>query len=115
MLHVDQHVMVASIRKALDMKPYIAIVHRDPDSAYGITFPDAPGCFSAADSLDDLFGVAEDALVAWCEIMSEHRTALPDPRDLSDLEQDPAWAEAFSDAILVIALRPPKIAFQTAA
>lgn len=34
------------------MKPYIGIVHQDPGTAYGITFSDAPGCFSAADSLE---------------------------------------------------------------
>jgi hypothetical protein len=27
---------------------YPVYVHKDPDSAYGVTFPDFPGCFSAA-------------------------------------------------------------------
>ena len=40
------------------MKPYIAIVHKDQDSAYGLSFPDAPGCFSAADDMDDVFANA---------------------------------------------------------
>jgi len=26
-----------------------------------MTFPDAPGCFSAADEIDDLFAMAEEA------------------------------------------------------
>ena len=30
---------------------YPVYVHKDPDSAYGVTFPDFPGCFSAADEL----------------------------------------------------------------
>lgn len=33
------------------MKPNIVIVHKDENSAYGMSFPDAPGCFSAASSL----------------------------------------------------------------
>ena len=37
------------------MKPYIVIVHKDEHSAYGMSFPDAPGCFSAADEIDDHF------------------------------------------------------------
>ena len=49
------------------MKPYIVIVHKDPESAYGMTFPDAPGCFSAADEIDDLFAMAEEALSLWAE------------------------------------------------
>jgi predicted RNase H-like HicB family nuclease len=27
-----------------------------------MTFPDAPGCFSAADEIDDLFAMATEAL-----------------------------------------------------
>ena len=27
---------------------YVAVVDKDPDSAYGIQFPEVPGCFSAA-------------------------------------------------------------------
>ena len=45
------------------LKPYIAIVHKDLGSAYGMTFPDAPGCFSATDDLDDLFEMANEALI----------------------------------------------------
>jgi predicted RNase H-like HicB family nuclease len=47
------------------MKPYTGIVHKDADSAYGISFPDAPGCFSAADEMDELFAMAEEALAGW--------------------------------------------------
>lgn len=36
------------------MKTYFALVHKDEVGAYGISFPDLPGCFSAADDLDDL-------------------------------------------------------------
>ncbi|MDI6026348.1 type II toxin-antitoxin system HicB family antitoxin [Corticibacterium sp. UT-5YL-CI-8] len=32
---------------------YIALTHKDPDSAYGVSFPDIPGCFSAGDSVDE--------------------------------------------------------------
>lgn len=59
------------------MKPYIAIVHKDPDSAYGLTFPDAPGCFSAADEMDELFAKAEEALTLWTEAMIEEHRAIP--------------------------------------
>jgi predicted RNase H-like HicB family nuclease len=44
------------------MKPNIVIVHKDENSAYGMTFPDAPGCLSAADEIDDLFAMATEAL-----------------------------------------------------
>ena len=71
------------------MKPYIAIIHKDPDSAYGLTFPDAPGCFSAADEMDDLFANASEALALWFEAMTAEHQAIPMPRDLSDLKRNP--------------------------
>lgn len=36
------------------MKYFIAIVHKDADSAFGIGFPDLPSVFSAADEESDL-------------------------------------------------------------
>lgn len=41
---------------------YPAYVHKDKGSAYGLTFPDFPGCFSAADELADLSRMAQEAV-----------------------------------------------------
>jgi predicted RNase H-like HicB family nuclease len=49
------------------MKTYIAVVHKDTESAYGVSFPDLPGCFSAADTLEDLLPNACEALSLWFE------------------------------------------------
>ena len=97
------------------MKPYIGVVHQDGGSAYGIAFPDAPGCFSAADTLDDLFVMADEALGLWLEVAAEDQVAVPVPRDLSDIKHDPEWAEAFADAVLVIAVPSPALRLQAAA
>jgi predicted RNase H-like HicB family nuclease len=91
------------------MKPYIAIVHKDPDSAYGMTFPDAPGCFSAADELDDIFAMASEAIEGWAEAMIEEGLPLPPTRDLADIKADPEWQESFADAVLVIAVEAPQM------
>jgi predicted RNase H-like HicB family nuclease len=97
------------------MKPYIAIVHKDPDSAYGVSFPDAPGCFSAADTIDDLFANAAEAIALWTEAMGEDGQKIPAPRELSELKRDPEWAESFADAALVIAVPAPLSGTQAAA
>lgn len=44
---------------------YYAIVHKDGDSAFGVTFPDLPGCFSAADREADIVPNAMEALALW--------------------------------------------------
>lgn len=49
------------------MNYFTAIVHQDGNSAYGLTFPDLPGCFAAADSWDDVSAAATEALDLWFE------------------------------------------------
>ncbi len=41
---------------------YVALIHKDPDSCYGVSFPDVPGVISAGDTLDE-------ALVFGAEIL----------------------------------------------
>jgi predicted RNase H-like HicB family nuclease len=49
------------------MKYFIALVHKEPESAFGISFPDLPSVFSAADAEDDLTANAIEALRLWAE------------------------------------------------
>jgi predicted RNase H-like HicB family nuclease len=49
------------------MKTYLALVHKDPDSAYGLTFPDLPGCFAAVDNEGDILRAGVEALELWFE------------------------------------------------
>jgi predicted RNase H-like HicB family nuclease len=49
------------------MKTYLALVHKDEGSAYGLTFPDLPGCFAAADSEADILRKGVEALELWFE------------------------------------------------
>lgn len=49
------------------MKIFIALVHKDEGGAWGVSFPDLPGCFSAADTLADVLPQAGEALELWFE------------------------------------------------
>ena len=49
------------------MRYYHAVVHKDEDSAFGVHFPDLPGCFSAADEIEDVIPNATEALSLWFE------------------------------------------------
>jgi len=55
------------------MKTYFAVVHKDDNSAYGVSFPDLPGCFSAADRLEDVVPNACEALALWFEDNEDKR------------------------------------------
>lgn len=49
------------------MAHYFALVHKDADSAFGIEFPDLPGCFSAADDFEAILPNALEALDLYLE------------------------------------------------
>ena len=49
------------------MKYFYALVRKDEDSAFGVEFPDLPGCFSAADAIEDVLPNACEALELWFE------------------------------------------------
>jgi predicted RNase H-like HicB family nuclease len=53
------------------VKIFYGIVHKDEDSAYGVTFPDLPGCFSAADDDSDIIANAAEALELYFEDSEE--------------------------------------------
>jgi predicted RNase H-like HicB family nuclease len=63
------------------MKYFYALVHKDADSSYGVTFPDLPGCFSAADDQDDVLPNAVEALEFWFEDQVE-----PEPMRLDQVQ-----------------------------
>ena len=53
------------------MRYYYALVHKDDNSAFGVEFPDLPGCFSAADEIGDVVPNAIEALSLWFEDADE--------------------------------------------
>jgi predicted RNase H-like HicB family nuclease len=65
------------------MTHYIALVHKDRNSAFGIQFPDVPGCFSAADEMEDLVANASEALGLWAGDRK-----LPRPRSIELIRKD---------------------------
>ncbi|MDO5644020.1 MAG: type II toxin-antitoxin system HicB family antitoxin [Paracoccus sp. (in: a-proteobacteria)] len=46
---------------------FTAIVHKGEGSAYGLTFPDLPGAFAAADDWNSIPAAAAEALDLWFE------------------------------------------------
>ena len=49
------------------MTYFYALVRKDADSAFGVEFPDIPGCFSAVDRIEDVLPNACEALELWFE------------------------------------------------
>jgi predicted RNase H-like HicB family nuclease len=60
------------------LRYFSALIHKDPDSAYGLSFPDLPGVFAAAESWDGIAAAAAEALDLWFNDMPD---ILPAPID----------------------------------
>jgi predicted RNase H-like HicB family nuclease len=88
------------------MRQYIALIHQDAGSDYGVSFPDLPGCVTAGLDLDDARAMAEEALALHLAGMAEDEEPIPEP---SSLEAAMADREN-RDAVAILVKAPPATA-----
>ncbi len=72
------------------------VIHKDRDSAYGVTVPDLPGCISAGDTLEEAIAMAREAIELHLEGMIEDAVAIPTPKPLEVHRKHHADAVAFA-------------------
>ena len=60
---------------------YPVVIHKEKNSAYGVTVPDIPGCFSAGDTIDEAMENTREAIFAHLELVTA------DGGDVSDAGQ----------------------------
>ena len=75
------------------MTHYVAIVEEEDGKAFGVWFPDLPGCVSAGDTLDEAMLNAAEALELWAGAMIENGQTVPAARSLTDLKAVPEVAQ----------------------
>ena len=73
---------------------YIAYLHKDKGSDFGVSFPDFPGCITAGKTLDEAHRMAAEALALHIAGMVEDREEVPAPSMLDALADDPAMKDA---------------------
>jgi len=78
---------------------YIALIHKDTDSCYGVSFPDVPGVVTAGDTIDEAMQkateVLEFAAEDWADVTGGE---WPEPRTIDDLRADPEFQRDSVDA-----------------
>ncbi len=79
------------------MTHYIALIHKDAGSGYGVSFPDVPGVTAVADTLDAALAEASVALGFALEDWPGDR---PVPRTLDVLRADADFLEWSADAVV---------------
>jgi len=78
----------------MNVMDYIAYLHKDRDSDFGVSFPDFPGCVTAGKTLDEAHRMAAEALALHIAGMVEDGEAIPEPSILDVLAGDPAMKGA---------------------
>jgi predicted RNase H-like HicB family nuclease len=79
------------------MTHYIALIHKEADSGYGVSFPDVPGVTAVADTLDDAL---REAGVALAFAFEDWEGSRPSPRTLDDLRRDREFLDLSADAVV---------------
>ena len=68
---------------------YIALIHKEEGTDYGVSFPDFPGCITAGDTMDEAMRRAHEVLPFHIEGMLEDNEDIPVPRPLEAVMADP--------------------------
>ena len=83
------------------MPHYIALIHKEPTSDHGVSFPDVPGVITAAGTLDEAIAQAAEVLAFAAEDWAETTgRAFPKPRTLDALRADDEFMSDSADAVL---------------
>jgi len=88
------------------MANYIAIVHKEAKSDFGVSFPDFPGCITAGKNIDEAKDMAQEALTLHIRGMLEDGDQLPVPSRLEEIMNAPNYANAI--AYLVVSVPDAK-------
>lgn len=80
---------------------YIALVHKDKGTSYGVTFPDVAGCISAGDTFEEAIANASEALAGHLSLMEADGDVIPTARTLEELKDDANFIDDSAGAVIV--------------
>ena len=91
------------------MQRYIAVVHKDKNSAYGVMLPDFPGCIASGDTVEAALDDAREALAFHAEGMRIDGETIPAPRSLEQIQTaGEAWVDLAGGIIAFVTLIPAR-------
>ena len=63
---------------------YPVVIHQEKNSAYGVTVPDIPGCFSAGDTIDEAMENTREAIFAHLALLTEGGGDIANARSIEE-------------------------------
>ncbi len=88
------------------MTNYIAVIHKEKKSDFGVSFPDFLGCITAGKTVDDAKDMAQEALEGHIAVMVDEGLTLPAPSSLEDVLKDGDYKNAA--AYFIVSVKLPK-------
>jgi predicted RNase H-like HicB family nuclease len=86
---------------------YIALIRKEPETAFGVSFPDLPGCVTAGSSLDEALAMAREALELHLEGLAAEGYEIPAARTLEAIMADRENVDAVAAVVEAATPRPP--------
>jgi antitoxin HicB len=92
------------------MPHYIALIHKDSDGCYGVSFPDVPGVVTGGDTVEEAMEEAAEFLQFAADdwINPDGSTGLKAPRTINELRNDPEFIEDAKDAVVAFVEYPAR-------
>jgi predicted RNase H-like HicB family nuclease len=78
------------------MNAYIALIHKEPDSDFGVSFPDLPGCVTAASTLEEARAFASEALALHLDGLADSSEPVPTASTFEAIMADPENRDALA-------------------
>ena len=75
------------------MMRYPVVIHKDPDSDYGVTVPDLAGCFSAGETSDEALNEVVEAIECHIEGLLMDGEPIPTPQTIEYHRGNPDYAD----------------------
>lgn len=89
------------------MEYYVALIHKEAGSDFGVMFPDLPGCVTAGKNYAEAIQLASEALAFHVEGMRADREKVPAPRSLEAIAAaDEEWIDLEGATVALVPLLP---------
>ena len=89
------------------MAYYYAVLHKEPGTAYGLSFPDLPGLVTGGATADEALRNARSALAAHIAFLHSEKQRIPPARAAEALLNDPDVLEDLEGGTLLpVELKP---------
>jgi len=89
-------------------RAYPAVIDKEPNSIFGIIFPDFPGCVSGGDTIEAAITAGTEALNGHIALMAEDNDPIPVPTPIQSVLQNPEFAGTIVCVVLILAVMPSR-------